>query len=81
MTYRECLQEAEKRLREAGIEEAASDSWLLFSWVFQMSRASYYMDMNRACPPFIYQRIYQYCRKKHEKIREDLRRYPENKET
>ncbi|MCI6731110.1 MAG: peptide chain release factor N(5)-glutamine methyltransferase [Lachnospiraceae bacterium] len=50
MTYRECLLEAEKRLRGAGIEEAASDSWLLFSWVFQMSRASYYMDMNRACP-------------------------------
>lgn len=50
MTYRDCLQEAEKRLREAGIEEAASDSWLLFSWVFQMSRASYYMDMNRSCP-------------------------------
>ena len=30
---------------------------------------------------FIYQRIYQYCRKKHEKIREDLRRYPGNTET
>lgn len=26
----------------------------------------------------IYQRIYQYCRKKHEKIREALRRYPGN---
>lgn len=50
MTYRECLLEAEQKLREAGIEEAASDSWLLFSWVFQMSRASYYMDMNRTCP-------------------------------
>lgn len=30
---------------------------------------------------FIYQRIYQYCREKHEKIREDLRRYPGNTET
>ena len=38
-------------LEEAGIEEAGSDAWLLFSEAFHMSRAQYYMDMNRACDP------------------------------
>lgn len=48
---RQCLLNGQKMLEEAGIEEAGSDAWLLFSEAFHMSRAQYYMDMNRACDP------------------------------
>ena len=48
-SYRECLKYGESRLSKAGISEAANDAWLLFSEVFQVSRARYYMDMNRVC--------------------------------
>lgn len=46
-SYRQCLKYGEEVLLEAGIEEASSDAWLLFSEAFQMDRARYYMDMNR----------------------------------
>lgn len=46
-SYRQCLKYGEKMLSEAGIEESFSDAWLLFSEAFHMSRAGYYMDMNR----------------------------------
>lgn len=48
---RQCLQNGQKMLEEAGIEEAGIDAWLLFSEAFHMSRAQYYMDMNRTCDP------------------------------
>lgn len=48
-SYFQCLKYGEELLREAGIEEAATDAWLLFSEVFQMSRARYFMDQNRRC--------------------------------
>ncbi|MDO5410664.1 MAG: peptide chain release factor N(5)-glutamine methyltransferase [Lachnospiraceae bacterium] len=49
LSYRECLKAGENRLAAAGIEDAASDAWLLFEKVFQISRARYFMDMNRSC--------------------------------
>lgn len=49
MNYRDCLKQGEVSLFAAGIEEAAQDAWLLFSEVFQMSKASYYMVMNQTC--------------------------------
>lgn len=48
-TYWECLKKGEAELLAAGIEEASVDAWLLFSEVFQMSRARYYMDRNQLC--------------------------------
>lgn len=50
-SYRQCLQDGQRLLEQAGIGEAAHDAWLLFSQVFGMSRARYYMDMNRICDP------------------------------
>ena len=46
-TYREALCRAEARLAKAGVEEAALDAWLLFSWVSGISRAVYFMDRDR----------------------------------
>lgn len=43
MTNRQILSKAEETLREAGIEEYKSDAWLLFEYVFGMSRTSYLM--------------------------------------
>lgn len=48
-TYWECLKKGEAKLSSAGIEEAANDAWVLFSEVFQMSRARYYMDRTKLC--------------------------------
>lgn len=50
-SYRQCLQGGQRLLEKAGIEESGSDAWLLFSEAFEMSRARYYMDMNRVCDP------------------------------
>lgn len=47
LTYREALCRAEARLAKAGVEEAALDAWLLFSWVSGISRAVYFMDRDR----------------------------------
>lgn len=47
ITYREALCRGEVRLAEAGVEEAALDAWLLFSWVTGISRAAYFMDRDR----------------------------------
>ena len=44
ITYKEALCRGEARLAEAGVEEAALDAWLLFSWVTGISRAAYFMD-------------------------------------
>lgn len=46
-TYKEALCRAEERLCRAGIEEAALDAWLLFSWITGISRAVYFMDSSR----------------------------------
>lgn len=49
VTYRQCLKKGEARLAAAGIEEAANNAWLLFSEIFRISRARYYMDLNQIC--------------------------------
>ena len=41
-TYEEILSEGRKILTEAGVPDAGTDAWLLFSHVFGMSRSSYY---------------------------------------
>lgn len=43
MTWRELLAEATERLKGAGIAEYESDGWILFSEVFNMSRARYFL--------------------------------------
>lgn len=43
MTWRELLAEATERLKEAGIAECETDAWILFSEVFDMSRARYFL--------------------------------------
>lgn len=47
ITYKEVLCRAEEQLANAGVEEAALDAWLLFSWVTGISRAVYFMDSGR----------------------------------
>ncbi len=47
ITYREALCHGEAQLAGAGVEEAALDAWLLFSWVTGISRAVYFMDSDR----------------------------------
>lgn len=43
MTWRELLAEATEVLRRAGIAEYEADAWILFSEVFDMSRAKYFL--------------------------------------
>ena len=46
MTYRQILSEGTQMLGNAGIDEAATDSWVLFEYVFQMNRTQYFMRSN-----------------------------------
>ena len=50
MTLKNGYAEVERRLEEAGIEEAALDAWLLLEHVTGISRASYYADPDRELP-------------------------------
>lgn len=68
MTCRACLKQGEEMLLAAGIEEAANDAWLLFSEIFQMSRARYYMDMNRTCDPKLAARYEEWIQKRTQRI-------------
>ena len=67
-TCRVCLKQGEEMLLAAGIEEAANDAWLLFSEIFQMSRARYYMDMNRTCDPKLAARYEEWIQKRAQRI-------------
>ena len=67
-TCRACLKQGEEMLLAAGIEEAANDAWLLFSEIFQMSRARYYMDMNRTCDPKLAARYEEWIQKRTQRI-------------
>lgn len=49
MTYRQILQEATKKLRKAGIEEADNDAWFLMSNAFRLSRTDYFMKSGDEC--------------------------------
>lgn len=44
-TYRELLSEGEKMLFDVGIEEAASDAWILFEYTLGISRTKYLLMM------------------------------------
>ena len=46
MTYRELLLEASNKLKDNGILEYENDAWLLFEFIFDMSRHQYFMKMN-----------------------------------
>lgn len=47
MSFRmhEILAEAEEKLIKAKIEEAKTDAWLLFEFIFQIDRAHYFLEM------------------------------------
>ncbi len=47
MPFRMCeiLAEAEEILKKAKIEEAKTDAWLLFEFIFQIDRAHYFLEM------------------------------------
>ncbi len=47
MTIKEACREGERRLRAAGIEEAALDAWYLLEFVTGISRAVYFADGSR----------------------------------
>lgn len=59
VTYKEALRRAEARLAKAGVEEAALDAWLLFSWVTGISRAVYFMDSSRQWTDQKEQKLYE----------------------
>ncbi len=46
MTYRKILSDATENLLNAGIDEATTDAWVLFEYVFQMNRTQYFMHSN-----------------------------------
>lgn len=46
MTHRQILSEATDRLEKVGIDEASTDAWVLFEYVFQMNRTQYFMRSN-----------------------------------
>lgn len=46
MTYRELLLEASERLKASDIIEYENDAWILFEFIFDMSRHQYFMKMN-----------------------------------
>jgi len=46
MKIKELLNEGVRRLAEAGIEEASSDAWILFSWMKKVDRTWYFLHMS-----------------------------------
>jgi len=44
--YRQILEHGRDKLKNGGIEDAATDAWLLFEHVFHISRADYYMKQD-----------------------------------
>ena len=47
MTLKEAYEYGQEQLKEAEIEEAELDAWYLLEHVTGISRAVYFMDMNR----------------------------------
>ena len=47
MTLREAYEYGQEQLKMAGIEDASIDAWYLLEYVTGISRAMYYMDMNK----------------------------------
>lgn len=50
MTYRQMLQDLQKRFKEAGIEEYDTDAWLLLSAACGMDRGRYILDQLQEMP-------------------------------
>lgn len=48
MTVRELLEQGIRLLEQAGVEESASDAWILLEYVTGLDRAHYYMEMMSA---------------------------------
>lgn len=48
MTVRELLEQGTRLLGQAGVEESASDAWILLEYVTGLDRAHYYMEMMSA---------------------------------
>lgn len=48
MTVRELLEQGTRLLEQAGVEESASDAWILLEYVTGLDRAHYYMEMMSA---------------------------------
>lgn len=50
MTYKEAIENGEKRLQTAGIADAKNDAWLLLAMVCKIDHTFYYMHMNEDIP-------------------------------
>ncbi len=61
MTYREVLIEGTNRLSEKNISEFENNAWLLFEYVFKLSRHQYFMKMNDAISDDNAAEIYRTC--------------------
>ena len=59
MTHRQILSEATKCLSDAGIDEASTDSWALFEYVFQMNRTQYFMRSNDLADEFVTEKFWE----------------------
>lgn len=68
MTLKNGYAEAERRLEEAGIEEAALDAWLLLEHVTGISRASYYADPDREMSPDEWRRYSELVGRRAERV-------------
>lgn len=50
MTVRELLEQGTRLLEQAGVEESASDAWILLEYVTGLDRSHYYMEMMSTVP-------------------------------
>lgn len=68
MTYRQMLQSLQERFKEAGIEEFASDAWILFSAVSGLDRGRYLLDQREEMPTEERGRLEEFAEKRLQRI-------------
>lgn len=64
MTLQQAYTYGQNRLTEAGIEDAGTDAWLLLEYVTTISRATYFLEMNREISDEDEQRYLEYIEKR-----------------
>lgn len=68
MTYRQMLQSLQERFKEAGIEEFASDAWILFSAASGLDRGRYLLDQREEMPAEERGRLEEFAEKRLQRI-------------
>ncbi|MGF7003782.1 release factor glutamine methyltransferase [Lachnospiraceae bacterium PFB1-21] len=68
LTYKQALEEGQRVLSRAGIEEAKTDAFLLFTEVTGIDRSAYYLSPEKVMTPEEEERYFAYLQKREQRI-------------